>query len=99
MFVVSGVLFIALGFQQIWTFGVSLSRRIIPVQFFRSKTDHILFATSASGGACAFIPIYMIPLLFQFTRNDGPLDAGVRLPQSVVVMLVLSLPTATRWQD
>ncbi|CAI7582390.1 unnamed protein product [Penicillium palitans] len=88
MFVVSGVLFIALGIQQVWTIGVSLSRRIIPVQFFRSKTVLILFATTASGGACAFIPIYMIPLFFQFTRNDAPLDAGVRLLPFVVVMVV-----------
>ncbi|KAK4868880.1 hypothetical protein LT330_006489 [Penicillium expansum] len=88
MFVVSGVLFIALGIQQVRTIGVSLSRRIIPVQFFRSKTVLILFAASASGGACAFVPIYMIPLFFQFTRNDGPLDAGVRLLPFVVVMVV-----------
>ncbi|CAI7658272.1 unnamed protein product [Penicillium discolor] len=88
MFVVSGVLFIALGIQQVWTIGVILSRRIIPVQFFRSKTVLILFAATASGGACAFIPIYMIPLFFQFTRNDAPLDAGVRLLPFVVVMVV-----------
>ncbi|KAF4764544.1 hypothetical protein HAV15_001926 [Penicillium sp. str.  len=68
--------------------GVTLSRRIIPVQFFRSKTVLILFAATASGGACAFIPIYMIPLFFQFTCNDASLDAGVRLLPFVVVMVV-----------
>ncbi|KAH8430508.1 putative MFS drug efflux transporter [Aspergillus melleus] len=88
MFVVSGVLLIALGIQQVWTIGVALPRRIIPVQFFRSRTVLILFAATAAGGACAFIPIYMVPLFFQFTRDDGPLDAGVRLLPFVVVMVV-----------
>ncbi|KAJ5201513.1 Major facilitator superfamily domain general substrate transporter [Penicillium cinerascens] len=88
MFVVVGVLFIALGFQQVWAIGTSPARRIIPVQFFRSKIVLILFAACASGGACAFIPIYMIPLFFQFTRNDIPLDAGVRLLPFVVFMVV-----------
>ncbi|PLB45530.1 MFS general substrate transporter [Aspergillus steynii IBT 23096] len=88
MFVVSAALFITLGTQQVWTLGVPLSPRIIPVQFFRSRTVLLLFAATAEGGACAFIPIYMVPLFFHFTRNDGPLDAGVRLLPFVVVMVL-----------
>ncbi|TQV90964.1 MFS drug efflux transporter [Cordyceps javanica] len=88
LFVVSGILFIVLGIQQVWNIGTTLSRRIIPVQFFRSRTVLILFSATASGGSCSFVPIYMVPLFFQFTRNDGPLDAGVRLLPFIAVMVV-----------
>ncbi|CEJ86583.1 hypothetical protein VHEMI04147 [[Torrubiella] hemipterigena] len=88
LFVVSGILFIILGIQQVWNIGTTLSRRLIPVQFFRSRTVLILFSAAASGGSCSFVPIYMVPLFFQFTRNDGPLDAGVRLLPFIAVMVV-----------
>ncbi|KKZ65949.1 hypothetical protein EMCG_08292 [[Emmonsia] crescens] len=88
LFVVSGVLFLLLGVQQVWTIGTSLSRRVIPVQFFRSRSILLLFGATAASGACAFVPIYMVPLFFQFTRGDGPLDAGVRLLPLVIVMIV-----------
>jgi len=91
LFVVSGVLFILLGIQQVFTVLTTLARRIIPVQFFRSKTVLILFAVTAASGASAFVPIYFVPLFFQFTRNDGALDAGVRLLPLIVVMVVTIL--------
>ncbi len=87
LFVVSGVLFIVLGIQQVYNIFTKLSRRIIPVQFFRSRTVLILFSATTAGGACAFVPIYMIPIFFQFTRNDTALDAGVRLLPFIVVMV------------
>ncbi|PQE31288.1 MFS drug efflux transporter protein [Rutstroemia sp. NJR-2017a WRK4] len=89
LFVVSGVLFIILGIQQVWNIFTTASRRIIPVQFFRSRTVLILFSVTAAGGACSFVPIYMVPIFFQFTRSDGPLDAGVRLLPFIIVMVVL----------
>ncbi|KAK3339652.1 putative MFS drug efflux transporter [Lasiosphaeria hispida] len=88
LFVTSGVLFILLGIQQVWTVLTTLARRILPVQFFRSKTVLILFAITAASGASAFVPIYFVPLFFQFTRGDGPLQAGVRLLPLVAVMVV-----------
>lgn len=88
MFVVFGVLWILLGFQQVLAIGTTVPQRIIPVQFLKSRTVLLLFGTSAAGGACAFVPIYMVPLFFQFIRTDKPLDAGVRLLPFVVVMVV-----------
>lgn len=88
MFVVFGVLWILLGFQQVLAIGTTVPQRIIPVQFFKSRTVLLLFGTSAAGGACAFVPIYMVPLFFQFIRTDKPLDAGVSLLPFVVVMVV-----------
>lgn len=88
LFVVSGVLFIILGIQQYWNILTTEVRRIIPVQFFRSRMVLILFSITAAGGACSFVPIYMVPIFFQFTQGDGPLDAGVRLLPYIVVMVV-----------
>lgn len=88
MFVVFGVLFIALGVQQVWNVLTTEARRIIPVQFFRSRTMLILFTATAGAGALLFVPTYMIPLFFQLTRSDGPLDSGVRLLPFIVVLIV-----------
>lgn len=90
-FVASGVLFIILGIQQVWTVFTTIARRLIPVQFFRSRTVLILFSTTAASGAAAFIPIYFVPLFFQFTRNDNALDAGVRLLPLIIVMVIVVL--------
>ena len=88
LFVCSGVLFILLGIQQVYLIFTTTSRRIIPVEFFSSRTVLILFSVTAASGAAAFVPIYMIPIFFQFTRGDGALDAGVRLLPFIAVMVV-----------
>jgi MFS family permease len=91
LFVASGTLFAILGVQQVLEIFTTSARRLIPVQFFRSRTVLILFSTTAASGAAAFIPIYFVPLFFQFTRNDNALDAGVRLLPLIVVMVVIVL--------
>lgn len=87
MFVCSGVLFILLGFQQVYTVFTTTTRRIFPVEFFKSRTILILFCMTAAGGTAIVIPIYMIPLFFQFTRNDTALEAGVRLLPFIMLMI------------
>jgi MFS family permease len=87
LFVCSGVLFILLGFQQVYTIFTTVSRRIFPVEFFKSRTILILFAMTAAGGTAVFVPIYMIPIFFQFTRNDSALEAGVRLLPFILLMV------------
>ncbi|KAL4974562.1 major facilitator superfamily domain-containing protein [Aspergillus desertorum] len=90
-FVASGVLFIILGLQQVFLVFTTIERRMIPVEFFGSRTVLILFSSTAAAGAAAFVPIYMLPLFFQFTRGDGPLDAGVRLLPFIILMVVTIL--------
>ena len=88
LFVVSGVLFVVLGVQQVWNIFTTTARRIIPVQFFQSRTVLILFCCMAASGTALFVPVYMIPLFFQFTRSDDALDAGVRLLPFIVLVIV-----------
>ncbi|KAI4157766.1 MAG: hypothetical protein L6R39_000597 [Caloplaca ligustica] len=79
LFVLSGVLFIAFGLQQSFTFLTDPASRMFPVHFFRNKEALLLFVLAAACNAAAFVPIYYIPIYFQFTRNDTALDSAVRL--------------------
>ncbi|KAL4940984.1 hypothetical protein BDV06DRAFT_230037 [Aspergillus oleicola] len=78
-FVVSGVLFILFSFQQAYCFLTTKANRTFPCQFVQRLSFCILFAQTASVATVFFIPIYFVPLFFQFTRNDSAIDAGVRL--------------------
>lgn len=79
LFITSGICFILFGLQQAFTVFTTKDRRIFPVEFLRSKTMIILFSETASASTGTFLPIYFIPLYFQFVRNDSALEAGVRL--------------------
>lgn len=88
MFVTSGVLFILLGVQQVYIIFTTLEQRIFPVEFFKSRTMLSIFCCTAAGGAIIFVPIYMIPLFFQFAHNDTALESGVRLLPFIFVLVV-----------
>ncbi|KAI9650914.1 hypothetical protein NHQ30_000949 [Ciborinia camelliae] len=87
LFVCSGCLFIIFGLQQVFTIFTTTSRRIFPIEFLKSRTMLILFAMTSAGGTAVFIPIYMIPIFFQFTRNDSALEAGVRLLPFILLLI------------
>ena len=88
LFVVSGVLFIAFGVQQRFTILTSVEERIFPIQFLKSKDLIILFMQTSCGVTSLFVPIYFIPLFFQFVRNDSAIEAGVRLLPFVCLLVV-----------
>ncbi|CZR56246.1 uncharacterized protein PAC_06134 [Phialocephala subalpina] len=52
------------GLQQIHAIFTTTSRRIFPLEFYKSRTKLILFAITAAGGTAIFVPIYMIPIFF-----------------------------------
>ncbi|KAF1359038.1 MFS general substrate transporter [Lizonia empirigonia] len=87
LFCASGILFIFLGLQQSFLLFTTLARRIVPLEFFKSRTILILFAVTSAAGTCIFLPIYMTPIYFQFTRGDGALESGVRLLPFILVMI------------
>lgn len=90
LFIVAAVLFIVLAIQQVFNIFTTEPRRLIPVQFFKSRTVLVLFSATAAGGAGAFVPIYMVPLFFQLTRGDSALKAGVRLLPFIVFLVVFT---------
>ncbi|RYP73829.1 hypothetical protein DL771_003407 [Monosporascus sp. 5C6A] len=53
--------------------------RVMPVQFMRTKDLVILPLQAFLVAGSMMMSIYYTPLIFQFTRGDGPLMAGVRI--------------------
>jgi hypothetical protein len=90
-FVCSGVLFILFFIQQEHMIFTTYSRRLFPMQYLRSKEMILLFIETAAAGTSSFVPIYFIPLFFQFVKGDGALKAGVRLLPFIVPMVVFNL--------
>lgn len=87
LFVCTGVLWIAFVVQQALCILTTKSRRLFPVDFLKSWEMNILFAQMAAGQVIVYLPIYFIPLYFQFVRNDSALEAGVRLLPFVVLLI------------
>lgn len=87
LFVTSGVLFILFGLQQTFVILTTKERRIFPIEFLGSRTMLLLFASTACASTATFIPIYFIPLFFQFVKNASALGAGVHLLPFVCVMV------------
>lgn len=87
LFVASGVLFILFGLQQTFTIFTTEDRRIFPLHFLRSRTMLLLFGSTACASTALFIPIYFIPLFFQFVRNSSALAAGVHLLPYICLMV------------
>jgi len=86
-FVLSFVLFVVFAVQQELAIFTTPARRIFPVQFLRHRTMLILFAETSCAACGVVVPLYMIPLFFQFTRTDGALEAGVRLLPYICLMV------------
>ncbi|KAF9873765.1 hypothetical protein CkaCkLH20_08875 [Colletotrichum karsti] len=95
LFVVSGVLFIAFGIQQAYCIGTTKERRLFPVELVFSmkyyRTIILMFCITASGGCAIFVPVYFIPVFFQFTRGDSAIDAAVRLLPFIILAVFVTL--------
>ena len=70
---------------------VSYELRLLPVQFMRTKDLVILPIQSFLVAGAMFMSIYYTPLIFQFTRGDGPLEAGVRILPLICMIVFGSL--------
>lgn len=79
LFVVGGILVIVFGLQQAFAVFTRNQARMFPVHFLGNKEAVLLFILTAASNCAGFIPIYYIPLYFQFTRGDAALKAAIRL--------------------
>ncbi|KAF4813311.1 Efflux pump patC [Colletotrichum tropicale] len=95
LFVVAGVLFIVFGLQQAYCIGTTKERRLFPVELIVSRkyyrTIILMFCITASGGCAIFVPVYFIPIFFQFTRGDSAIDAAVRLLPFIILAVFVTL--------
>lgn len=75
----AGVLWLLFGLQQAKAFLTSRETQIFPWSFVTILEMCNFFAQTAAANIASFIPIYFIPLYFQFTHGASALQAGVYL--------------------
>ncbi|KAF2258267.1 MFS general substrate transporter [Lojkania enalia] len=63
-------------------------RRIFPTRFLSSRTFLLLYLSQCCIQAALAIPIYYIPLFFQFTRSETAVTSAVRLLPFIIVNIV-----------
>ncbi|KAF2839523.1 MFS multidrug transporter-like protein [Patellaria atrata CBS 101060] len=78
-FVFFGVTIILFSIQQYLPLFTTISDRLFPGDFLKSRSMVLLYIVTSAANGGLFIPIYYIPLYFQFVHNDSAIDAAVRL--------------------
>jgi hypothetical protein len=91
LFVVSGVIWIAFGIQQGYAIFTTTTQRVFPVHFLRNWNAILLFISMSAVNVAAFIPIYYVPLYFQFSRGDDAIRAAILLPLIFVLSAAILL--------
>lgn len=91
LFVVGGVGAIVFGLQQYFSWLTTPEDRIFPAPLLRHKESALLFISTLCSNTAAFIPIFYIPVYFQFTRGDSALEAAVRLLPLIIIFSVANL--------
>ncbi|OIW32212.1 MFS general substrate transporter, partial [Coniochaeta ligniaria NRRL 30616] len=79
LWVMTFVLLIAFILVTIYHPLVPAESRLLPVSFMRTKDLVIIPLQAFLVAGSMMMSIYYTPLIFQFTRGDGPLLAGVRI--------------------
>ena len=87
-FIISGVLLILLSVQQYAKVFTSSDTRVIPLQFFRSRELMILCLQTTGATAAGLIPVFFLPLYFQFSIGTTPLRTAVYLLPLIVFLVV-----------
>jgi MFS family permease len=79
LWVMTGVLIIAMGLVTYYHPFIDAKDRLYPVHLFKYVELSLLKLELFMAMGCMMTALYYIPLLFQFSRGDTPLEAGVRL--------------------
>jgi hypothetical protein len=87
--VVFGIVTLAFALQQSLCILTTPASRLFPVKFLRSRTFLLLFVSQASIVPALSVPIYYIPLYFQFARGESALQSATRLVPLVIVNIVV----------
>ncbi|RHZ44112.1 uncharacterized protein CDV56_101539 [Aspergillus thermomutatus] len=90
VFVVFGVTLIAFSLTQYFCIFTNEEMRIFPGELLKRRTTVLLHILTASCGAALFVPLYYIPLFFQF-RGDDAMEAAVRLLPFVCLLVFFML--------
>lgn len=77
--------------QQVFCIFTSAENRSFPVHLLHSKSQVLLYIATAANITSLFVPVYFIPIYFQFVHNDSALEAAVRLLPYVVTTVSFNL--------
>ncbi|KAF2840985.1 MFS general substrate transporter [Patellaria atrata CBS 101060] len=89
-----GLSLIAHILQQIYSIYTSPTHRIFPVELLRSRTMILLFIVTSCATAALVIPLYYVPLLFQFTRGEDTLQTPIYLLPLLIPFVFTLLVTS-----
>ncbi|ORY15325.1 major facilitator superfamily-domain-containing protein [Clohesyomyces aquaticus] len=82
------VLLILFILQQYFTVLTTPEARIFPTRFLKSRTFLLLYVAQSCVQTALAIPIYYIPLIFQFARSESSIGSSLRLLPLVIVNIV-----------
>lgn len=91
LFVVGFLVAIAFGIQQSFCWLTTQVDRIFPVPLLQNKEAVLLAISMIFSNASSFIPIYYIPVYFQFSLGDSPLQAAIRLLPLILIFSFFNL--------
>lgn len=83
LWVIFGVILISFSIQSY--FSLFTKKPLFPVQFLKRRSMVLLYFGTASAAAGLAVPVYFIPLFFQFTKGDSAIQAAVRLLPFIAV--------------
>lgn len=87
LFIVTGVLWICFALQQNFYVLTTRENRLFPTTLLKSWEMDILFAQMASAQVVVTVPIYFIPLYFQFAKGKSAFSSGVQLLPFVLLLV------------
>ncbi|KAI1270474.1 hypothetical protein F5Y18DRAFT_13853 [Xylariaceae sp. FL1019] len=79
VFIALGATSISYVVQQTFSLGVKPERRIIPVHLLTNRTVLFTWICTIAASFVYGVTLYYTPLFYAFTREIGPLEAGLRL--------------------
>ncbi|PKS06149.1 hypothetical protein jhhlp_007466 [Lomentospora prolificans] len=94
LLVLTGALLIAFILATVYHPGVPEAHKLLPVEFMKTRDLVILPLQGAIVAGAMFTAIYYTPLLFQFTKADGPLQGGVRILPLICSLVFFALLNA-----
>jgi len=90
LFTVTGILWVCFALQQHFSILTTPENRLFPTALLKAWEMDILFAQMASAQVVVTVPVYFIPLYFQFAKGHSALSSGVQL-LPFVLLLVLAV--------
>ena len=95
LFIVFGALLAFFVAQQYTLFTTTKTDRLLPMHLLASRTQTLLYIATSAAISGVFVPIYYLPLYFQFTSDDTALLAAVRLLPYIILFVITNMASGS----